>query len=155
MLAPANRPSSFIYRSLSALWRGAALAPSPFGRGLGRGLTAARNENESRSLSLEERAGVRERSLSLRRDKRKNLFSSALSPLPNPLPEGEGVTTHRSLLTAHCSGRARLSTLLVLCTLLLALSTFALVRTRAASVSEPPVVAGGPSSNLLPTAHSL
>src|SRR5229473_1305045 len=119
MLAPSNRPKSRLRRTLSA------------------------------SLSLWERAGVRVRSFSLREEKKKNVLSSALSPLPNPLPEGEGVTAHRPLLTAlpreistvvshgvnSSAGRARLSTLLALATLLLALSGFALVRTRAESSS--------------------
>src|SRR6266852_7667187 len=122
MLAPSNRPKSRLRRTLSA------------------------------SLSLWERAGVRVRSFSLREEKKKNVLSSALSPLPNPLPEGEGVTAHRPLLTAlpreistvvshgvnSSAGRARLSTFLALATLLLALSGFALVRTRAATPDSSP-----------------
>src|SRR5712692_9980292 len=122
MLAPSNRPKSRLRRTLSA------------------------------ALSLWERAGVRVRSFSLREEKKKNVLSSALSPLPNPLPEGEGVTAHRPLLTAlpreistvvshgvnSSAGRARLSTLLALATLLLALSGFALVHTRAATPDSSP-----------------
>src|SRR6266849_510184 len=130
MLAPSNRPKSRLRRTLSA------------------------------ALSLWERAGARVRSFSLREEKKKNVLSSALSPLPNPLPEGEGVTAHRPLLTAlpreistvvshgmnSSAGRARLSTLLALATLLLALSGFALVHTRAGTPdSSPSALSPSPS----------
>src|SRR5436190_11158041 len=106
MLAPSNRPSSFIYRSLSALWRTARRSVPPAVAGGSRtqversthplprvvltslaallvlavsGFALVRTRAESSiSLSPWERGGVRERSL------------RAVTPHPDPLPEREG-----------------------------------------------------------------
>ena len=121
MAAPSNRPPSLIYRTVSALWRGEGLAPSPFGRGPGRGFIARRpNQDESPSLR---------RSL---REKKNNYRLGQLSP-PNPLPEGEGIAEAQA-------GRVRLSLILALCAVLFALGGSVMMSTRAA---EPPAVAAG------------
>ena len=46
--------------------------------------------SEADSLSPWERAGVRERSLAAKKKKEKDSSIAATSPLPNPLPKGEG-----------------------------------------------------------------
>jgi len=87
-----------------------------------------------RSLSLWERAGVRDRSL--REEKRKRIsFVLAVSPHPNPLPPGEGTAHHSSLITHHAhAGRVRLTSLLALGALLLALCALPFIaRARAAA----------------------
>src|SRR5437016_3932888 len=54
------------------------------------------------SLSPWERAGLRVRSIAEETKEKNSLSPRAVSPHPNPLPEGEGiVTVNRSRLTAH------------------------------------------------------
>ena len=100
----------------------------------------------SPSLSPWERAGVRVRSLVS--EGKEKVFSSlgAVSPHPDPLPEGEGMrgsvlrqgrTDLRPLTPDLCSGRVRLSILLTLCALLFALCALPFIaRTRAASIGN-------------------
>ncbi len=113
MLAPANRPPSFIYRSLSALWRGVSTTwvrelANPVSTTCVSGW-AQGSTNVARVIDPSAHADG----------------TDLIAHRPHP-------TANRSLLTAHCSGRARLSTLIVLfilCSSLLALS----YSTRAAS----------------------
>lgn len=120
-----------------------ALAPSPFGRGLGRGLAGAQHENESPSLR---------RSLS---EENNNYRLGQLIPHPNPLPEGEGIAEAQA-------GRVRLSAVFAFCLLL---SAFCLLpsalstSTRAATPSledrgSSPRVSTGVNTYALPDSRA-
>src|SRR5436305_7536935 len=118
MPSPSNRPPSFIYRTVSA------------------------------SLSLRERAGVRERSLAGERKEKTFSPMRTVSAHPNPLPMGEG--TVRFLLQ-HCFGRIRLTSLLAFCPLLLALAALPFI---AHARGSSPRVSKGVTSYALPNSRA-